>query len=712
MRRAVATALGSFLLFPVMRFLLAVLLLLLGSMDSLWACADCGKNGPKPGQRVVALDLHIREEAVSHDGRGRAAMTINGTIPGPTLEFTEGDFARIRVHNHLRRGTTSLHWHGLLLPNPQDGVPHVTTPPIAAGGSHEFGFTLSHAGTYWYHSHSGFQEQQGVYGAIRVLPKGGAQPHTDHDVVAILSDWTSIHSKEVMRMLMRGSDYFGLMRRNAQSLSGAAHAGMVREYFAREWDRMPPMDLSDVGYDRFLVNGQPQIQLPGKAGETIRLRLVNAAAATYFHVSSSTADVRIVAADGMDVVPVRSGTFLMAIAETYDLMLTIPASGQHELRFTAQDGSGSMRAVFGSGSPQTAPVPPRAQLYSMNQMLELALAEQEDDPRAPLALERPGSPYRLLRARSATSLPRNLPRRRIALRLTGDMNRYIWSFNGQTIAGDPYLKIRRGENVELELSNDSMMHHPIHLHGHFFRLVNGQGSRSPLKHTVDVPPMGKRLIEFEANESADWLLHCHILYHMMSGMARVVRYEDDKSTAIEADDSVHGQTSLGEHGHDMSYLWGAASVTSQMSEGLLTWMNPRNDLMLAWETGWGRSDRTEYEVDLLYQRYFDANHQVFAGYRFANQDGARDRAILGANLRLPLLFWATATIDSRGDARFQLAKRIQLTPRLSTWAEIFYDTGTTWESSAGIDLTLNRSLSLSSSWHSDYGPGIGLSFRF
>jgi FtsP/CotA-like multicopper oxidase with cupredoxin domain len=712
MRRAVATALGSFLLFPVMRFLLAVLLLLLGSMDSLWACADCGKNGPKPGQRVVALDLHIREEAVSHDGRGRAAMTINGTIPGPTLEFTEGDFARIRVHNHLRRGTTSLHWHGLLLPNPQDGVPHVTTPPIAAGGSHEFGFTLSHAGTYWYHSHSGFQEQQGVYGAIRVLPKGGAQPHTDHDVVAILSDWTSIHSKEVMRMLMRGSDYFGLMRRNAQSLSGAAHAGMVREYFAREWDRMPPMDLSDVGYDRFLVNGQPQIQLPGKAGETIRLRLVNAAAATYFHVSSSTADVRIVAADGMDVVPVRSGTFLMAIAETYDLMLTIPASGQHELRFTAQDGSGSMRAVFGSGSPQTAPVPPRAQLYSMNQMLELALAEQEDDPRAPLALERPGSPYRLLRARSATSLPRNLPRRRIALRLTGDMNRYIWSFNGQTIAGDPYLKIRRGENVELELSNDSMMHHPIHLHGHFFRLVNGQGSRSPLKHTVDVPPMGKRLIEFEANESADWLLHCHILYHMMSGMARVVSYENDNSTAIKEDDSAHGQKSLGEHGHDMSYLWGAASVTSQMSEGLLTWMNPRNDLMLAWETGWGRSDRTEYEVDLLYQRYFDANHQVFAGYRFANQDGARDRAILGANLRLPLLFWATATIDSRGDARFQLAKRIQLTPRLSTWAEIFYDTGTTWESSAGIDLTLNRSLSLSSSWHSDYGPGIGLSFRF
>jgi FtsP/CotA-like multicopper oxidase with cupredoxin domain len=712
MQHAVASAAGSFLLLSVMRSLFAALLLLLGFTESLRACADCGKNRPAPGQKVVAYDLHIREEAASPHGRGRAALTINGSIPGPTLEFTEGDFARIRVHNHLRRGTTSIHWHGLLLPNAQDGVPHVTTPPIAAGATHEFAFTLKHAGTYWYHSHSGFQEQQGVYGAIRVLPTGGTIPRTDHDAVAILSDWSAIHPKEVMRMLMRGSDYFGLMRRNAQSLSGAARAGMLREYFAREWDRMPPMDLSDVGYDRFLVNGQPEIRLPGKAGETIRLRLINAAAATYFHVSSSTADVRIVSADGMDVVPVRPGTFLMAIAETYDLVVTIPAGGQHELRFTAQDGSGSVRTVFGSGSLQTAPIPPRAQLYSMDQMLELALSEQEDDPRAPLSLERPGSPYRLLRARTATSLPRSLPRRRIALRLTGDMNRYIWSFNGQTIAGDPYLKIRRGENVELELSNDSMMHHPIHLHGHFFRLVNGQGSRSPLKHTVDVPPMGKRLIEFEANESADWLLHCHILYHMMSGMARVVSYQDDSSTVINEGDSAHLRNSLGEHGHDMRYLWGAASVTSQMSEGLLTWMNPRNDLMLAWETGWGRRDRTEYEVDLLYQRYLDANHQLFAGFRFANQDGARDRAVLGGNLRLPLMFWATATIDSRGDARFQIAKRLQLTPRVSTWAEIFYDTGTTWETSAGFDVTLSRSLSLSTSWHSDYGPGIGLSFRF
>ena len=701
-----------------MRFLaISILLGFLGLAERSPACAECGKGKPAAGQRIVEYDLHIREALVSPGSRTVRGLTINGGIPGPELVFTEGDFARIRVHNHLERDTTSIHWHGLLLPNREDGVPHVTTPPIEPGKTHTFGFTLRHSGTYWYHSHTGFQEQQGVFGGIRVLPRGGLRPQVDHDVTLILSDWTNIQPKEVMRMLMRGTDYFGLMRRSSQSVSGALRAGMLKDYFAREWNRMQPMDISDVGYDRFLVNGLPRIRLPGRPGETVRVRLVNAAAATYFHVSSSTGPVLVVAADGMDVVPVRLGTFLMAIAETYDLVLTIPPDGEHEIRFTAQDGSGSTAAVFGSGKAHPAPAPPRPQVYNMDQMLELALEEQEDDPRAALQLDRPGSPYRLLRSPRDTTLPRHLPARRIPLHLTGDMNRYVWSFDGKTIANDPYIRIRRGERIELELINDSMMHHPIHLHGHFFRLVNGQGRHAPLKHTVDVPPMSRRIIEFEANESHDWMLHCHILYHMMSGMARVVRYETDAPAepAIPATSdaaAMHDEDGLGEHGHDMSYLWGAASVMSHMSEGLLTWMNPRNDLQLAWEVGWNRTDRTEYEVDLFYQRYIDANRQVFAGFRFADQDGASNRFVAGGTLRLPLMFWATATIDSEGDARFQIAKRLQLTPRWSIWTETFYDTGTGWEVSAGLDVTLNRVLSLSSSWHSDYGVGAGLSFRF
>ncbi len=249
----------------------------------------------------------------------------------------------------------------------------------------------------------------------------------------------------------------------------------------------------------------------------------------------------------------------------------------------------------------------------MDEMLNLALEEKEDDPRASLNLPRPGSPYRLLKAVKDTSLPAKLPRRKITLHLTGDMSRYVWSFDGKTMAEQPYVIIKKGEIIELELVNDTMMHHPIHLHGHFFRLLMGNGSRSPLKHTVDVPPMTKRTVEFEANEARDWMFHCHILYHMMSGMARVFRYEDEEKTSPPQPLAGPHATSLGEHAHDMSYIWGAASLQSNMSEGLLTWMNPRNDLQLAWEVGWQDVEDSQYEIDALYQHYFNPNFQAFAG---------------------------------------------------------------------------------------------------
>lgn len=701
-------------------FLLCAMLL---AQDAARACHGCRDDGPSPGQRVVEYDLHISKQRLSPAGKEVRVLAINGGIPGPVLRFREGDFARIRVHNDLRDEETSTHWHGLLLPNAQDGVPHVTTPPILPGRTHTFGFTLRHGGTYWYHSHTHLQEQSGVYGGIVVEPRGGEPVHADREEVLVLSDWTDTDPHEVMRMLMRGSDYFGLMRRNSQSILGAAQRGMLGDYFQREWDRMMPMDVSDVGYHAFLINGRRETRIAGRPGERVRVRIINASAATYHYIHSSAGPLTIIAADGPPVQPVKVDRFLMAIAETYDVLLTIPADGEYELRATAQDGSGHASTYFGKGARHPASDPPRPNLYRMDEMLNLALEEQESDPRASLRLPRPGSPYRVLRAVRDTTLPAKQPRRKITLHLTGDMNRYIWSFDGRTIAEAPYIPIRRGEIIELELVNDTMMHHPIHLHGHFFRLLMGQGARSPLKHTVDVPPMSRRTVEFEANEELDWMFHCHILYHMMSGMARVFRYEDAASHTTgrasmgrslgghAASDHVHGR-GLGEHAHDMSYLWGAASVMSHMSEGLLTWMNPKNDIQLAWETGWGRVDGAEYEIDLLYQRYFSANFQAFAGYRLTNMDDARDRAFVGFNYRLPLMAWATVTIDTEGDARFQLAKRFQLTPRLGVWGDVFYDTGTRWEWSAGADFTLTRGTSLTAGYHSDYGFGAGVLIRF
>ena len=701
-----------------------LLLALFGPSLAVLACDNCKKSRIPAGARVIEYDLHIREQTVRPAGKAVRGFTINDDMPGPTLRFREGEWARIRVHNHLDV-ETSTHWHGLLLPNEQDGVPHVTTPPILPGSTHTFEFELRHSGTYWYHSHTHLQEQNGVYGSIVVTPRGGEPVKADREQVLVLSDWTNFNPHEVMRMLMRGSDYFGLMRRNSQTILGAWQRGNLKDYFRREWDRMMPMDISDVGYHAFLVNGQRQVHLGGRPGERLRLRIVNASAATYFYLHSSAGPMTIVAADGPPVQPVKVNRLLQAIAETYDLIITVPESGQYELRFTSQDGSGHASAFFGSGTLKPASDPPRPNLYQMDEMLNLALEEQEDDPRASLNLPRPGSPYRLLKATHDTTLPAKLPRRKITMHLTGDMNRYIWSFDGKTIAQEPYVMIKKGEIVELELVNDSMMHHPIHLHGHFFRLLMGNGRFSPLKHTVDVPPMSKRLIEFEANEEKDWMFHCHILYHMMSGMARVFRYEDKAGAPAHASQSSPTETlasaekhslrhsaGLDEHSHDMSYIWGSASIQSHMSEGLITWMNPKNDLMLAWEVGWQRVDEPQYEIDFLYQRYFNMNFQAFAGYRLTNDADAKDRGLIGFNYRLPLMVWANVSLDTEGDARFTLAKRFQLTPRLGVWGEVFYDTGTQWEWTAGADYTLTRSTSLTLSYHSDYGLGAGVLFRF
>ena len=686
-----------------------------------FACADCKKKNPTNGP-VVEYDLHIAEQTLSPAGKPVRVLTINGSLPGPTLRFREGDVARIRVHNDLRSEDTSTHWHGLLLPNAQDGVPHVTTPPIMPGQTHTFEFPLRHSGTYWYHSHTHLQEQAGIYGSIVVLPRGGERVKADRDQVLVLSDWTNEKPEEVHRTLMRGSDYYGLKRGSAQSIVGAIQHDALKEYIDREWSRMNAMDVADVGYDAFLINGQRETRIEGRPGERVRLRLINAAAATYFYVQSSTGPMTIVAADGPAVQPVKVDRLFMAIAETYDVMITIPASGQWELRATAMDGSGHASALMGEGDLHPASDPPRPDVYKMDEMLNLAMEEQEDDPRASLNLPRPGSPYRLLRALVDTTLPTKSPARQIKMHLTGDMNRYVWSFDGKTIAEEPYVRLRHGEVVQLELVNDTMMHHPIHLHGHFFRVLSGQGARSPLKHTVDVPPMSKRMIEFEANEHHDWMFHCHILYHMMSGMARVFSYDkpvaadeqmqEPAQTTDHADQSLAHSGGLGEHSHDMWFAWGAASVQSHMSDGQLTLMNARNDLLINWEVGWERVDDTEYEVDALYQRYFNPNLQVFAGARLTNDDDAENRAIVGFNYRLPLLIWANVSIDSEGDARFTLAKRFQVTSRLGMFGEVQYDTGTEWEWTAGADYTLAKNLSLTTQYHSDYGFGAGVLIRF
>ncbi|RYD33816.1 MAG: hypothetical protein EOP86_12460 [Verrucomicrobiaceae bacterium] len=331
--------------------------------------------------RVVEYDLSISEQRWSPPGHPAArAITVNGGIPGPTIRFKVGDTARIRVHNKLRKETTSIHWHGLLLPNEQDGVPGVTTPPIEPGTTHTFEFPIIHSGTYWYHSHTALQEQIGVFGSIVIEPRSGEPVKADRDHVVVLSDWTRGSAEEIMRTLNRESEWYKFKKGSMQSLTGAAKAGALKEFWQRERSRMPAMDISDVAYDAFLANGRESTTIPGKPGETVRVRFINAAAATYFYLQSANGPLRIVAADGPDVQPIQVRRLLIGMAETYDLLVTIPKAGKWELRATAQDGSGHASLWFGEGGEHPAPDVPKPDNYRMDAHLMAAMDDMDSKP--------------------------------------------------------------------------------------------------------------------------------------------------------------------------------------------------------------------------------------------------------------------------------------------------------------------------------------------
>lgn len=409
----------------------------------------------------------------------------------------------------------------------------------------------------------------------------------------------------------------------------------------------------------------------------------------------------IVAADGPAVEPVKVENLLMGIAETYDIVVTVPAKGSYEIRATAQDGTGHASVWLGEGEQHPAPEIPKANLYKMDYMLAgafEAMGEMTDS-------ERPLPPYRKLRALHSTVLPKGAPVRTMELRLTGDMERYIWSFNEKTLFEDSTIKIKMGENVRFELVNDTMMHHPIHLHGHFFRLINGQGERSPLKHTVDVPPMGKRTIEFAADDAGDWFFHCHLLYHMDAGMARVVSYGNP--------DPDH-QPSLDPAMDDPYYWMAAGLVQNNMTMGMAKIMNSRNDFGATWNIGYGNMEHGDnmYEVDAYWGRYFNPNFSTLLGHRWTNQEESEDRFFGGVRYRLPGLIWTALTLDSEGDARLEMSKDVQLTQRLSLVGDVQYDTNSLFEWYVGLNYVLTRNFGLTTGYDSDHGFGGGISFRF
>lgn len=694
-------------------------------------------------QKTIRYDLYVGDTMVHYSGKMKHALAINGTIPGPTLHFTEGDTAEIYVHNTLHE-ETSIHWHGLILPNQEDGVPYLTTQPIKAGQTHKFRFPVVQHGTYWYHSHTMFQEQSGMYGSI-VFHQRDAAPQKEE--VVLLSDWTDIHPHQVNRMLHNASDWFAIKKGSTQSYAEAIKKGYFGTKVTNEWKRMNAMDVSDVYYERFLTNGQPQAAAPAyKAGDKVRLRVINGSSSTYFWLNYGGGKLTVVANDGADVEPVEVDRLLVGVSETYDVIVTIPDNKSYEFLATAEDRTNSTSLWLGTGDKVAARHLPKLKYFEgmkmMNDMMRMdgnldtsggmMMTNQTMDMNTVMYPEitDPDSTagdivtlnYGMLKAPEKTTLPAG-PTREFKFELTGNMNRYVWTINNKTVSETDKILIRKGENVRIILYNNTMMRHPMHLHGHFFRVLNGQGEYSPLKTVLDIMPMEVDTIEFAATESGDWFFHCHILYHMMSGMGRVFSYEDAPPNP-QVPDPVKAYRML-KRDDRMLHFMGQVGLESNGSDGEMMLSNTRYRLSAEWRIG--LNDRHGYENETHFGRYFGKNQWLlgYVGwdvrYRKMGDDDEKNlfgqrntkdfRQVLhlGVQYTLPMLILADASLDTDGRLRIQLMRDdVPITRRL----RFNFMVNTDKEYMAGFRYIFTRNFSLSTHYDSDMGLGAGITLSY
>ena len=673
--------------------------------------------------KVVEYNFDVDYKMVNYTGQPVQAMAVGGTIPAPTIEATVGDTLRVTFNNKMNV-ETSVHWHGILLPNDQDGVPYLTTPPIKAGTSFTYEYPVIHHGTYWYHSHTGLQEQRGVYGSLVFRPRTGEAVIADKEAVIVLSDWTDENPNRVMHNLKKSYDYYALKKDSVQSWLKVVQHGprAIQNRLNGAWMRMGPMDLSDVGYDAFLANGQRRHSLPDmNGGETVRLRVINAGASTYFELQFAGGPMTIVAADGVDVVPFEVDRQRIAIAETFDVIVTMPSTGSYEFRATAEDSTGYSSSILGTGSLHRAPDIPKPNSFLVDHSLHgsmtgnghaamkhtMPMVKPEMDHAAMghnMSSRKPQLPapqrmqeYELLRSLEPTHFDAGNPMRTVNLELTGDMERFAWSFNNKVLSEDSKILIRRGETVQFVMENKTMMHHPIHLHGHFFRVLNGKGAYSPLKHTVSVPPMQTVTIEFLANEEKDWFFHCHNLYHMKSGMSRVISYQDSTQAT---------QDTLAPLFSDRHWFYfGDFGIHTNFTSAELRAENTRNAVNLGYD--WDYDD--DYEIELTYERSLNRFLELYAGGEFEEEDSETENtAIAGIHYVLPLLIEADLRVDSEGQGRLGLSSDLQLTDRVS----FSWDVNTDNEYRLQLEYELSKSLSILGNHDDQYDWGIGIEAKF
>ena len=556
-----------------------------GLQAALPAWAQSGSAGLKPDLPTLSgEDIRLR---ISHDmfkvgGRAGHAITLNGVLPAPLIRLREGQKVRLHVENTLDEDT-SIHWHGLILPFHMDGVPGISFPGIKPGTTFVYEFPILQSGTYWYHSHSGLQEQLGHYGPLVIDPAGAEPAPYDREHVVVLSDWTFMHPHQVMAKVKAKGGYFN---RQKQTLTDGSMSVADRAMWGAM--RMDPSDIADVNGStyHFLVNGHgPAENWTGlfRPGERVRLRIINASAMTIFNFRIPGLPMTIVQADGQPVRPVETDEFQISVAETYDVIVTPTADQAYTIVAEAIDRSGMARATLaprlgmvaaipalrqrptlsmrdmgmgdmamGSGGGGDACAPEHAAMGHCTPGQPMAAMDHSMrdkslvpatvkvgvgvDMIAPMPIDRTGdrplgleaAPHRVLTYHDLAPLvpfpDKRPPARSVDIHLTGNMERFMWSLDGKKMnEGAEPIRFERNERVRVNLINNSMMNHPIHIHGHFFELVTGQPHGHPIKHTVNVMPGGKASFDLTADAPGDWAFHCHLLFHMHAGMMNVVK---------------------------------------------------------------------------------------------------------------------------------------------------------------------------------------------
>ena len=764
-----------------------------------------------PG-KTVRYDLYVTDTMVNYTGRHRHGLAVNGSIPAPPLIFTEGDTAEIYLHNMLKM-ETSIHWHGVILPNEQDGVPFLTTSVIPGGTTHLYKFKIAQNGTYWYHSHSGLQQQVGTYGALVFKSREDStmngmkkknKPYTA-ELPLVLSDWTDEHPHQVQRRLRSANDWYAIKKGSVQSYAEAIGKGHFSTKLGNEWKRMNAMDVSDVYYEKFLSNGTPEAEAPGfKAGDKVRLRVVNGGSSSYFWLRYAGGKITVIANDGNDVEPVEVDRLIIGVAETYDVIVTIPGNRSYEFRSTPEDRTGHTSLWLGSGTKMRAPGLPKLKYFAgmkmMNSMMKMNgdmkpmpgmkmslqsmdmnsvmypeitgnVGEKGNSGMPAMHSRKPDSMkdinadstvtgkvhdmeamdhakmdtlnsmeghsmqdmnmvnstdiitlnYSMLRSPVITTLP-DVPTKVLHFTLEGNMNRYVWSINNKTLGEWDKILIKQGEKVRIILTNNSMMRHPMHLHGHDFRVLGAQGEYAPFKNTIDIMPMETDSLEFAANKDGDWFFHCHILYHMMAGMGNVLSYQNSPPNP-QLPDKAKAWRQF-KRSEQMSHLSANIGLESNGSDATFMLSGNRFELQGLWHLG--MTPEHGREVELNFGRYLGKMQWLFPyigfDYHYAktgdevkNSFGQvsnkhdRNTFVLGIQYTLPMLVVADARVDGDGKFRFQLGREdIPLSSRLR--GNFMWNTDK--EYAVGLRYVVKKWVALSSHYDSDMGFGAGVAFIY